>query len=126
MRNFVHFSNRKCDPAEWREWSRLCSISRRRSTNGNWLIQTFFGRARRGRSVAVRGGRPPRQFRWNQSAEDEREMNKACFYLDKALKVFHNCFPLMAAKAVKEAALFGHEMGNKKKQQQKKAKKYNK
>uniref|UniRef100_A0A183BSI5 E3 ubiquitin-protein ligase n=1 Tax=Globodera pallida TaxID=36090 RepID=A0A183BSI5_GLOPA len=91
-------------------------ISRRQSTNGNWLIQTFFGRARRGRS---RGLFYMSKFalarkRWNQSAEDEREMNKACFYLDKALKVFHNCFPLMAAKAVKEAALFGHEMGNKK------------
>ncbi|KAL3108722.1 hypothetical protein niasHT_019209 [Heterodera trifolii] len=40
-------------------------------------------------------------------------MSRACFYLDKALKVFHRRFPAMAAKAVKEAALFGDEMGNK-------------
>ncbi|KAL3091257.1 hypothetical protein niasHS_004408 [Heterodera schachtii] len=41
------------------------------------------------------------------------EMSRICFYLDKALKVFHRRFPAMAAKAVKEAALFGDEMGNK-------------
>ncbi|KAL3112435.1 hypothetical protein niasHT_018528 [Heterodera trifolii] len=52
--------------------------------------------------------------RWKQSpAENEKEMSRACFYLDKALKVFHRRFPAMAAKAVKEAALFGDEMGNK-------------